>query len=251
MKEKTIIQKAYEGNDFKLPKNSIKYILFQRTGYMKNNLFFRFLTHFGYHKLFYKLSVYLKSFFFSDKIKTAFSKNIADEYSLIKKYLPEKAESILDIGCGVAGIDILLSRHYNNDVDIFLIDKTTIDKKVYYNFEKRGSFYNSLQISKSVLILNGVDNDRIHLQEATENNEIKFSHKFDIIISLFSCGFHYPVSTYLDEIYRKLSNKDGILILDIRKNTNGEKDIEKKFGNYQIICEGEKHIRILARRKKV
>jgi len=134
----------------------------------------------------------------------------------------------LDIGCGVAGIDVLLSQHYNGNVEIFLIDKTKVDKKLYYNFEKRGSFYNSLQISKSILTANGVNRNKIHLQEATENNEIRFNQNFDIVISLISWGFHYLVSTYLDRVYIKM-NKNGIRIIDVRKNTNSEKDIEKNL----------------------
>ena len=36
---------------------------------------------------------------------------------------------------------------------------------------------------------------------------------------------------------------------DIRKNTNGEKEIEDRFGNYKTIHKTKKHIRILAQKK--
>ena len=172
-----------------------------------------------------------------------------NEYLTIQKYLPRSAKSILDIGCGVAGIDVFLSNHYKNNIDIFLIDKTKVDKKVYYNFEKKSSFYNSLHISKLLLVNNGIDKNKIHLQEATKGNEIKFNQTFDIVISLISWGFHYPVSAYLDTVFQKM-NKDGILILDIRKSTNGEKEIEKRFDNYQIILQTKRYIRILAKKNK-
>jgi SAM-dependent methyltransferase len=233
--------------NIKLPKNSIKYILFQRTSYLKNNISFRFLTYLGYFKSFYKLSVNLKSFFFSSAIKSEFSRDMESEYSKLKQHLPQDANSVLDIGCGVAGVDVFISNHYNNKINIFLVDKTEIDKNVYYHYEKRGSFYNSLNIAKSLLEINGIDSHKINLQEATENNKISFEKKFDIVISLISWGFHYPVSTYLDEVYNKM-NKNGILILDVRKNTNGEKDIEKRFGNHQIIFETGKYMRILAKK---
>ena len=235
--------------NMKISENSIKYILFQRTGYLKDNMFFKLLTYFGSVTPFYNLSVNLKKDFFSSKIKTEFEKDIVNEYSIIKKYLPKSAGSILDIGCGVAGIDILLSHHYKNKIDIFLIDKTKVDKKVHYDYEKSGSFYNSLQISKSLLEINGVDTNKIHLQEAIENNEIKFNQGFDIVISLISWGFHYPVSAYLFEVYRKM-NKNGILLLDIRKNANGEKEIEKRFGNYQIIFQTKKYMRVFTKKNK-
>lgn len=234
-------------NNIKLPKQSIKYVLFQRTGYLKNNILFRFLTYFGIFS--YKLSISLKSFLFSSQIEDEFNKDMEAEYSTIKKYLPQNANSILDIGCGVAGIDVLINNHYKNKIDIFLIDKTKVDKKIYYNYENRGSFYNSLKIAKTLLTKNGVKINKIHLQEATPNNEIKFSQGFDIVISLISWGFHYPVATYLDKVYEKMNN-NGILILDIRKNTDGEKEIEKRFGNYQIIFQTKKYMRVFAKKDK-
>lgn len=231
----------------KLPASSIKYILFQRTCYLKDNYIFYCLTLLGCFKLFHNLSINLKSILFLSKIKTEFSKDMESEYAIIRPYLPMIANSILDIGCGVAGIDVIISNHYKNKIDIFLVDKTYVDKKVYYNFEKKGSFYNSLQISRKILEINSIDPSRIYLQEATEKNDIMFKNKFDIVISLISWGFHYPVLTYLDSVYKKM-NENGILILDIRKDTGGEKEIEKIFGNYKIIFNNKTFIRILAKK---
>lgn len=243
--------------NIKLPMNSIKYIIFQRTGYLRENAVFRFLTFFGSHfsywllvsnSPFYKISIALKSLLFFPQIKRAFNKDMEYEFSIIKKYLPREANAILDIGCGVAGIDVPISHHYQNKVDIFLIDKTHIDKNVYYNFKDTGSFYNSLDVAKKILEINGVDSDKIHFQEATADNKIKFNQTFDVVISLLSWGFHYPVSTYLNEVYNKL-NKNGILIVDMRRDTDGEKEIEKKFGNCNIILDGKKFIKILAKKQ--
>lgn len=233
--------------DIIIPSNAIKYILFQRTGYLKKDFLFKLLTRFGYFKAFYKFSVSLKCLFFSSKIKVEFTKDIRNDYLTIKAFLPQKIDSILDIGCGVAGIDILISNHYGNDIDVFLLDKTQVDDNVYYGFEREGSFYNSLQISKKLLELNGINSKRIYLQEATQDNKIKFEN-VNMAVSLFSWGFHYPISTYLDEVYKKLKT-NGILISDIRKNTNGEKEIKDKFGHCKIIFESRKFIRVLAQKR--
>lgn len=232
----------------KLPENSIKYILFQRTGYLKDNYVFNLLTWFGSFNHFYKLSVYLKSVLFSSKIRNEFNKNMWLEYDIIRPYLPRIVKSILDIGCGTAGIDVLISKHYQNAINIFLIDKTCVDKRIYYDFNTNGSFYNSLRISKKVLECNGVLSSRIYLQEATEKNNILFNQQFDIIISLISWGFHYPINTYLTEVYEKL-NKNGVLILDIRKGTCGENEIEQKFGKYTVLLNTPKFIRILVKKQ--
>ena len=134
---------------------------------------FNLLTCLGYFKYFHKLSINLKEFFFLTKIKSIFNKDIHKEYSEIKTYLPKKIDSILDIGCGVAGIDILISNHYHNNIGIHLIDKTQVDKNIYYRFKQKGSFYNSLELSRKLLEFNGIDHKKIHLQEATPNNQIK------------------------------------------------------------------------------
>ncbi|MFH1790319.1 MAG: hypothetical protein ABH832_04615 [bacterium] len=231
----------------KLPNNSVKYILFQRTGYLRNNFIFKLLTLLGSYKFCHNLSINLRSFLFSSKIKTKYIEDLELEYDIIKKKLPQTANSILDIGCGVAAIDVLISKHYGNNINIFLIDKTKIDDKVHYDFKEKSSFYNSLQISKQILEANCIDSKKIHAQEATASNDISFEANFDIVISLISWGFHYPISTYLDNVYKKM-NHNGIMIVDVRKNSGGEKEIKKIFGGYEIILDTNKLTRVLAKK---
>jgi SAM-dependent methyltransferase len=229
-----------------IPNNIIKYILFQRTGYLKNNKLFKLLSIFGSIKLLHKPCIFLKGVLFSRKIKGLFTEELEREYSVMKPFLSQKIKSVLDIGCGVGGIDILLSRHYENNINIHLLDKTQIDQNIYYKYEDKGSFYNSLESAKNFLHINGIEIERIYLQEATQENQVS-QNNFDLVISLISWGFHYPVSTYLDTVYEKLE-QNGIMIIDVRKNTNGEKEIENKFGNCKIIYEAGSFNRVLAKK---
>lgn len=228
-----------------MPQSSIKYIIYQRTGYLSNNIFFNVLSKLGSLASFYKLSVSLKAVLFSSQIRQAFCDDLENDFLMIRKYLPQNAKSILDIGCGVAGIDALISEYYKDDLGVFLIDKTVIDKKVFYDFENKGSFYNSLDISRDLLAMNHVGVKNIFLQDATEDNQINFENQFDIIISLISWGFHYPISTYLSTVYFKL-NEGGVLILDVRKKTSGIREIEQQFGNCKIIHESKSYFRVIA-----
>ena len=102
-----------------------------------------------------------------------------------------------------------------------------------------------MSVAKNLLIENGVDREKIYTQEATDDNKIIFKNNFDIIISLISWGFHYPVSTYLDECCKKL-NENGVLIIDVRKNVGGEKELGARFSNIKVIFEGKKYRRLLA-----
>lgn len=154
--------------------------------------------------------------------------------------LKDHTSRMLDIGCGIAGPESFFTV-----VDLYLIDKTTIDQDLHYGFQKTGSFYNSLDIAKKNLMANGVPEENIHLQEATPDNKILFDVEFDLVISLISCGFHYPVDTYLKQIYEKLL-PGGVLIIDIRKGTDGKEKIQKKFGNLRVIQDQKKYERVLA-----
>ena len=150
-----------------------------------------------------------------------------------------QVEKYLDIGCGIAGPQCFMPK----TTKLFLIDKTEVDSKLYYGFQQKTSFYNSMMITKENLIANGVKENNINIQEATETNEIKFNERFDLITSFISCGFHYPIETYLDQIYEKLKT-GGVLIVDIRKETTGLAALKTKFGNSEPIKEHTKYWRV-------
>lgn len=180
------------------------------------------------------------------KVSELFSEEMNSEYESMRQYLPVSANSILDIGCGVGGIDIFLNKHYGGSSDIYLLDKTEMPRKVYYGLTNKGCYYNSLEIAKKLLEENGVNSRNIHLEEAIDN-KINFDTKFDLVVSLISWGFHYPVSTYIDEVYKKL-NSGGVLIIDVRKKSEVDsvEEIRKKFGNVGIIYESSGNTRVIA-----
>jgi SAM-dependent methyltransferase len=95
------------------------------------------------------------------------------------------------------------------------------------------------------LFANGISKEQIVLLEADSGNDIEIIFSFDLIISLFSWGFHYPIHTYLNQIY-SLLNDGGHLILDVRKGVGGEQDLENKFNNLKIISETYRSLRLLA-----
>lgn len=152
----------------------------------------------------------------------------------------------MDIGCGVAGIDIFLNIHYSkNNSHFYLLDKSRIDEEIHYMFEKRGSFYDSLEVAREVLVVNGVNTDRIHLIEANDQNTIQINDNIDLALSTISWGFHYPIHVYIEGVHAALGD-GGVLIVDIRKGTDGFDWIEDRFGGYRIVMEDEKFVRICA-----
>lgn len=233
----------------KLPPESVPLVLFQRTAYLNGNFLFFLLTVAGSIGFLYKASVALKAFLFSSRIQEEFWADMEVEYEKLRPVLPFRARAILDIGCGIAGIDVFLYRHYSGDANLFLIDKTDTDRRIYYGMQERGAFYNSLNVSREVLEMNGVPSASIHIQEATPDNAINFKESFDIILSLLSWGFHYPTSTYLKQAYEMLA-PSGVLILDVRRGTSGVEEVKQVFGECTILYENHSLFRVLARKNE-
>jgi len=234
--------------DLYIKKDLLQYILMQRTQYLKKTII---------HKAVAKL---LRVFSFSDfgsikanillnhnGIKNEYNTDMWSEYISIKDQLPESAENILDIGCGIGGIDIYLYKHYKNSSNIFLIDKSAIDDNLHYGFKDQGSFYNSLLLTRTFLIENNVPEERIFVQEANAENIIEFNKQFDLIISLISWGFHYPVATYLKSAFDKLKT-NGMIIIDVRKDSNGIEELKEEFKEVNIIKEFSKHFRVMVKK---
>ncbi len=107
-----------------------------------------------------------------------------------------------------------------------------------------GAFYNSLAVAKEFLIANAVPPHKIIASNVDAGGFPK-GNAFDVILSLISWGFHYPVEVYLDDAYDALSDA-GVLIIDIRKNTGGKQILSEKFSSVETIATSKKYERVLA-----
>lgn len=173
-----------------------------------------------------------------------FIKNIEKEYIEMCKHLPKQVESILDIGCGLGAIDILLSKRYNQP-ELFLMDNSEINKKIYYGFKKKGACYNSFEETEKLMKVNYIKNYNLI---DIKGQRLPVFEKMDLVISLLSCGYHYPVTEYLDYINTILSGT-GALVIDVREYTDGIEIIKEVFPNIQEISHYNKSIRIIVRRQ--
>jgi SAM-dependent methyltransferase len=229
-----------------LPDEALPYVLYQRTEYLSDRLIHRILNKVrSRFPTLQHLTTRFEASFYKDVITRSFSADMEKEAESLRPHLPSPCQKMLDIGCGVAGVDAFLSQQLEGRADIFLLDKTQVDDKVYYKFERRGSFYSSLQVARDLLIANHVSSDHIHLEEATEDGRIQAEQDLDLVISLISWGFHYPVETYLERVYTLLRT-GGRLILDVRKDTDGEERIRRRFSQVERIQETKRSYRLLA-----
>jgi len=119
--------------DIHLPDQAIPFLLFQRTAYLAfpKTLVYRALSKFSPWPLIHVV-VPFEAALRKRRVTQLFNQDFAREYETIRPALPELCSTVLDIGCGVGGIDVLLHRHYAPaQPDFFLLDKTQVEKSVW------------------------------------------------------------------------------------------------------------------------
>jgi hypothetical protein len=146
---------------------------------------------------------------------------IAAEWAEIAPYLPAEVEAVLDIGCGVAGIDVHLHRRYP-DATIYLLDRTERAARIPYGYGDP-SFYNSLAAAGELLEENGVPGDRVRTIQAPGNDPLP---EVGLVASLLAWGFHFPVMEYRDRL--RLA-PGAVAVLDLRCGTDGAAAMTERF----------------------
>jgi SAM-dependent methyltransferase len=236
---------------FVLPGEAAKYVLFQRTQYIK---YANERLVIGIDKRIplsvFNTAVNIEAALNRPSIAKLYFAEMKHEFATIADHLPASCGAWMDIGCGIGGIDAMIWDHYaragaSELPEVYLLDKTETAGKVWYGFKSFGAFYNSLPATKAFLVHNGVKSEKIHLFEAKGDNTIAIERDLDLVLSLISWGFHYPVETYLDRVH-ELLRPQGRLIIDIRKGTDGIDRIAAKFSSATSVYQTEKYHRVLA-----
>lgn len=182
------------------------------------------------------------------RIESLYSEDIEADYRQIRDYLPARASNVLDIGCGMAGIDIHLFRHFAGQPKIFLLDKTKKDF-IFYGYKDRGAFYNDFHLTGKFLEMNNVPAEKIVFIDAEAGNISAQGAKFDVVLSLISWGFHYPLQIYFEEVLAALA-PDGAIIVDVRKGTENEAFLTNHTNiRHDVISDRGKFLRVRIKRK--
>ena len=165
----------------------------------------------------------------------------------IKKYAPGRGR-IMDIGCGLGICMYLLNDYFD---EIHLVDRTEFPKEgpienygvkgtvLYsdkrlsgYGSTKNFGFYNDLNFAKD-LVKQGNPNSDVYVFDPLELPNLDY--QYDMIVSLYSWGFHYPLDEYLDWALEHLK-MGGRIMLTLNKKVS-YKEIKKHMGrlNFKII----------------
>lgn len=140
--------------------------------------------------------------------------------------------TIIDIGSGVAVIDLLLYSYLPNS-KFYLIDKDAVEfvRDIYYS--KDYPFYNQWGPVIDAIESSGFDSSRFAMQGPEDPWP-----EADCITSYYSWCFHYPKEVYWQKTLDSLK-VGGKLILDVRylKDKNTVEEISNEFKCDPIIFE--------------
>jgi SAM-dependent methyltransferase len=180
-------------------------------------------------------------------IAARFERGIQRDFRSILPSLLETAGAILDVGCGLGAIDVLLSRHYSEAAapSLYLADFGDTATRIDYRFGPSHAHYNSFEVARGLLLKNGVPAESLHFISPKDIARPEYGSRFDLVISTLAWGFHFPVETYAEAVSAAMA--DGArLILDVRVGTNGIDQLRKWFSSVDMIEESEVRRRVVA-----
>ena len=153
---------------------------------------------------------------------------------IISNEIETAPRTAFDMGGGLGGVSVCLSKTWP-ECHFTVADYDYTDKtKRTCSYDITGTFaaYNSLSATKEMLDVNGVNGEVADLAAMP-----KTISRYDLIFSVLSWGFHYPVSTYAG--WSALFGKT--LIIDCRHGTGARYSLLKHWDNVELIMAYGKH----------
>lgn len=153
---------------------------------------------------------------------------------------------VIDIGCGTAINDALLYRDFGARLTLVDIEETPAQ---YHAWSGAGSGYAALDDAAAFLAANGVPADRITTINPRREPGRLEGLEADLVTSLLSCGFHYPIGDYAD-LFCATVARGGLVVLDLRRRYRRNPDdalaqLMATAGRVQTIHATEKSERVL------
>jgi SAM-dependent methyltransferase len=166
--------------------------------------------------------------------KVAYEQSLVRIFMSIKPALPERCSSVLDVGSGLGGIDVLLARHFGQ-LDVCLLDGIDCEAEVHKHREP----FSNAAVAMDFQRKNG--NHSVECCFPTPPDR-----KFDLIVSFAAWCFHIAPEAYIESV-KAAMHADTVLILDVRKRSDWYEALTAAFVSPTILEQGEKYLRVAFR----
>ena len=166
--------------------------------------------------------------------------SIRADWREVSKWIPARVRSSLDIGCGLAGFDVLLWRA--RKPFMYLLDRDRFDAVVRYGYGSPASAYCNFSQVMELMEVNRVRSSDYETIVST----MEIFGQVDLVTSFIAWGFHFSVGAYLNAVAIFLA-PGGRLILDLRRGTTAEAMplLRARFGRPLAVYPHEKHVRVV------
>ena len=210
---------------FIIPKNTTQIIVLQRIELL-SPFFLKTRKLFG---RFIFTNIISKYFLNHNLISKKYYKIMVDEFLSIKKFIDENDVSILSIGSGIGGLELIINKNFKNK-QYYFIEKNYISRKVVYGWGgmENKEAYNNLVLQKNFLTENNMSENQINIFDFDKDKLP--NKKFDLIISLLSLDYHYDFNLYIDYLKKVSTDKTKIIFDTIRAE-----HFKNIFKNVEII----------------
>ena len=155
-----------------------------------------------------------KYFIFSSVIGKKYLSSMKKEYEILSKYLNFDNKTILSIGSGMCGLELIINQKAQNNF-FNIIEKNYVSKKVTYGWDNSNDeAYNNLSLLNLFLIKNGMEKKKFKIYDF--DLDPLPVNKFDLIISLYSLDYHYDFNLYYNYLKKIFDKKTQIIFDTIR-----------------------------------
>lgn len=174
----------------------------------------------------------------------AYSEHLRATYDSVAAHLPPTCGSILDVGSGLGGIDILFSRHYAVSTPylpapvVHLLDGVD-DPPVMHLHRKT---FNHMGVARDFLAANGLDVSGFHGYGTDAETPLQ---RYDLICSFGAWCFHLRPDLYL-RFVRAACHPGTVLVLEVRAQKDmWRAQLEHYFHEWACVHSAPKFNRIV------
>lgn len=132
----------------------------------------------------------------------------------IEKYLRRTPRVALDVGAGLGRASVFFFKALNWKKTLFILaDGDSGEMQFAGMSEGKAEFYNSLKATESYCQANGMQDFKTFNIEKLAWG--KLPREPDLVYSFLALGFHWPINSFLEDVYPALSKKCR-LIFELR-----------------------------------